>query len=173
MTNNIHPVVELLAARMESHPEEFAPDGEGRWAQWLDELIPFVTEAERTLLRGPMMQTFHEQVLDELLNGPDKRRKEREEQEYERNLAKSLQLTQQQAVQQQLQQYQNAVGQRGAYDYDLDRYRNAAGAQGLAGKSPNSIWVDKHAIGNISVATPPEPTLSSSTINAIKKALKL
>ena len=30
-----HDVVKLLAARMESHPEEFAPDGEGRWAQWL------------------------------------------------------------------------------------------------------------------------------------------
>jgi hypothetical protein len=130
-----HDVVKLLAARMESHPEEFAPDGEGRWAQWLDELIPFVTEAERVLLRGPMMQTFHEQVLDELMNGPERRRKEREEQEYERNLAKSLQLTQQQAMQQQLQQYQNAVGQRGAYDYNLDRYRNAQ-TLGLSGQSP-------------------------------------
>jgi hypothetical protein len=150
-----HDVVKLLAARMESHPEEFAPDGEGRWAQWLDELIPFVTEAERVLLRGPMMQGIHERVLDELLNGPDKRRKEAENRkEYERHMAAALQHTKQQKMQQQLQQYQNAVGQRGAY--------SQAQAVGLAGQSPNSI-----------VATPPEPTLSSSTINAIKKALKL
>jgi hypothetical protein len=108
-----------------------------------------------------MMQTFHEQVLDELMNGPERRRKEAEERE---SIMQSA-LAQQQAVQQQLQQYQNAVGQRGAY--------SQAQAVGLAGQSPNNIWVDKHAIGNISVATPPEPTLSSSTINAIKKALKL
>lgn len=126
-----HDVVKLLAARMESHPEEFAPDGEGRWAQWLDELIPFVTEAERVLLRGPMMQTFHEQVLDELLNGPDKRRKEAEE----RELIMKSALAQQQAVQQQLQQYQNAVGQRGVYDVDRDMYRNAQ-TLGLSGQSP-------------------------------------
>ena len=131
MADNIHPVVELLAARMESNPEEFAPDGEGRWAQWLDELIPFVTEAERVMLRGPMMQTFHEQVLDELLNGPDKRRKEAEDREYERHLAAALQHTKQQAMQQQLQGYRQALGgggdadlAQGAYDYDLDRYRN-------------------------------------------------
>jgi hypothetical protein len=155
-----HDVVKLLAARMESHPEEFAPDGEGRWAQWLDELIPFVTEAERVLLRGPMMQTFHEQVLDELLNGPDKRRKaEENRKEYERHMAAALQHTKQQKMQQATQ------GLAGAY--------SQAQAVGLAGQSPNSIWVDKHTIGNISVATPPELSLSSSTINAIKKALKL
>jgi len=155
-----HDVVKLLAARMESHPEEFESDGEGRWAQWLDELIPFTTEAERVLLRGPMMQDIHERVLDELLNGPERRRKEAEERE---SIMQSA-LAKQQQTQRNLQQF---------YDADLDRYRNAAGAQGLVGKSPNSIWVDKHAIGNISVATPPESTLSSSTINAIKKALKL
>jgi hypothetical protein len=149
MTSNIHPVVELLAARMESNPEEFAPDGEGRWARWLDELIPFVTEAERVLLRGPMMQTYHEEVLDELLNGPDKRRKEEEDHEYERHLAAALQHTKQQALAQQalaqqqkayVSQIQGMAGQlygggggagivgkhvAGEYDYDLDRYRNA------------------------------------------------
>jgi hypothetical protein len=166
MTNNIHPVVELLAARMESNPEEFAPDGEGRWAQWLDELIPFVTEAERVMLRGPMMQTFHEQVLDELMNGPDKRRKEAEDREYERHLAHAA--MQQQALAQQQKAYvsqiQGMVGQvygggggggagivgQGAYDYDLDKYRNTP-------------------TGSITSAFKPKP----SPYDKIKKALGL
>jgi hypothetical protein len=151
MEDKIHPVVELLAARMESNPEEFAPDGEGRWAQWLDELIPFVTEAERVMLRGPMMQTFHEQVLDELMNGPDKRRKEAEDREYELHLAHAVMQQKQQALAQQQKAYVSQIqgmagqlyggggGGGGAgivgkshtraimdeYDYDLDRYRNA------------------------------------------------
>lgn len=73
MADNIHEVVKLLAARMESHPEEFEPNGGGRWAEWLDRLIPFVTEEERVMLRGPMMQGIHEEVLDELLNGEERR----------------------------------------------------------------------------------------------------
>jgi hypothetical protein len=174
MVDEPHAVVQLLLKRMESHPEEFAPDGEGRWAQWLDELIPFVTEAERVLLRGPMMQSIHERVMDELMNGPERRAKEAEE----RELILTSALAQQQSVQQQLAAQQQAYQQQ-AYQNAMGQYQSQLGAHsqaqavGLAGQSPNSIWVDKHAIGNISVATPPEPTLSSSTINAIRKALKL
>jgi hypothetical protein len=165
MADEPHAVVQLLLKRMESHPEEFAPDGEGRWAQWLDELIPFVTEAERVLLRGPMMQSIHERVMDELVNGPERRAKEAEEQEYERNLAKSLRLTQQQAMQQQMQQqmqqYQNAVGQLGVYDVDRDMYRNAQ-TLGLSGRSPNSLPIANGSTG---------ATLPKSAINQIKQAL--
>ena len=141
-----HDVVKLLAARMESHPEEFAPDGEGRWAQWLDELIPFVTEAERVLLRGPMMQTFHEQVLDELMNGPERRRKEAEERE---SIMQSA-LAKQQQTQRNLQQF---------YDADLDRYQNA-GVTHIAGEGPY-----------LKAGITTQPTLSSSAINQIKQAL--
>jgi len=157
MTSNIHPVVELLAARMESNPEEFAPDGEGRWARWLDELIPFVTEAERVMLRGPMMQTFHEQVLDELLNGEERRRKEAEDREYERHLAQAMQHTKQQAMQQQLQGYQQAYGGGGggagivgSYDYDLDKYRTTP-------------------TGSITSAATPKPSPYDKIMNALKK----
>lgn len=83
MADNIHPVVELLAARMESHPEEFETNGGGRWAEWLDRLIPFVTEEERVMLRGHMMQDIHEEVLDELLNGEERRARERHERDLE------------------------------------------------------------------------------------------
>jgi hypothetical protein len=96
--NEPHAVVRLLLARMESHPEEFSNDN-GRWVQWLDELMPFVTEKERLMLRKPMMQTIHEDVMDELLNGPERRRKHKEDTEYERHLAQAMQHTQRQAMQ--------------------------------------------------------------------------
>lgn len=103
-----HEVVKLLVARMESNPEEFNDD-DGRWAQWLDELLPFVTDEERVMLRKPMMQTIHEEVLDELLNGVEKRREaEENRKEYERHLAAALQHTKQQQA---VGQYQQAIGQ--------------------------------------------------------------
>jgi hypothetical protein len=46
------------------------------------------------------MDEVHEQVMDELCNGPERRRKHAEDTEYERNLSKSLALTQRQMVQQ-------------------------------------------------------------------------
>lgn len=103
-----HDVVKLLIARMESYPEEFGPNGSGRWEEWLDQLMPFVTEAERVLLRGPMMQGIHEEVLDELLNGEERRRKYQENFEYEQQMITRGTLAQQQAQ-------QNALGQLNAY----------------------------------------------------------
>jgi hypothetical protein len=176
MTNNIHPVVELLAARMESHPEEFGENGNGRWAQWLDQLIPFITEAERVLLRVPMMQDIHEEVLDELLNGPERRAEEKRkrDEEVQRHIA-----LQQAAQQQQLQGYRNAVGQRGAYDYNLDRYQNQLGqaqALGIGTQSPSqplTIGTGGKEIMRIKAdgGVITQPNLSSSAINQIKQAL--
>ena len=157
MTNNIHPVVELLAARMESHPEEFEEGLSHRWGVWMSRLAPFVTEAERVLLRGPVMQDIHEEVLDELMNGPERRAEEqrKRDEEVQRHIA------QQQAAQQhQLQRYQNAVGQRGVYDVDRDMYRNAQ-TLGLSGQSP--------MVTSGTLTT--QPTLSKSAINQIKQAL--
>jgi hypothetical protein len=167
-----HDVVKLLAARMESNPEEFNDDN-GRWAQWLDELIPFVTEEERVMLRKPMMQTIHEDVLDELLNGPEKRREaEENRKEYERHMAAALQHTKMQAMQQ-------AIG------------------QGIVGKSPTSVILDEYANIGIGTQLPSQPltigaggkeamriqtngdiqigneTLNEGLLKSIKKALGL
>lgn len=87
MADNVHEVVKLLAARMESHPEEFGPDRGGRWAEWLDRLIPFVTEEERVMLfnksKEAFLQRVHEEVLDELLNGEERRAREKRERDLE------------------------------------------------------------------------------------------
>jgi hypothetical protein len=163
MVDEPHEVVKLLLKRMESHPEEFRAGDvllHHRWYDYVSAINAYGNETDKaalaTGLREIRLTEIHEQVMDELCNGEERRRKEAEEQEYERNLAKSLQLTQQQAVQQQLQQYQNAVGQRGAYDYDLDRQRGAV--THIAGAGP-SLKV----VGTTGTLT--------NTINQIKEML--
>jgi hypothetical protein len=137
VTNNIHPVVELLAARMESHPEEFPvqPNGQlpimGRWAPWLAQAEHLMNDAERTLLytkaKETIFQRIHEEVLDELMNGPERRAEEKRkrDEEMQRHIAHAA--AQQQAAQQSaLRQYQNAMGQ---YQSHLGAHSQAQYAQ--------------------------------------------
>jgi hypothetical protein len=159
-----HAVVRLLLKRMESHPEEFRVADEPfhyRWYDHVDAIQAFGSEADKAAmdegLREIRLAEVHERVMDELVNGPERRRKEREEREYERQMLRQGGLMQQQAYQQQLQGYQQAYGGGGG------------GGAGIVGQGPN--LKAGLTTGSISVAPPPEPTLSSSTINAIKKAL--
>jgi hypothetical protein len=92
MTNEIHPVVELLIARMESHPEEFKDDymmsevrptaGSGRWLLATQAIQDHGSkrdvEALNVALSKIYMQRIHEWTMDELLNGEDRRREEEE-----------------------------------------------------------------------------------------------
>lgn len=103
--DNIHPVVRLLAARMESHPEEFGFKGNGRWSLWLESLHHIATPEEKLLLRTARMNEIHEEVLDELMNGPDRRAEEARK--HQEDLKHYRQ--QKSAVAQQLGQYQNAL----------------------------------------------------------------
>jgi len=175
MTNNIHPVVELLAARMESHPEEFEEGLSHRWGVWMSRLAPFVTEAERVLLRGPVMQDIHEEVLDELMNGPERRAEEKRkrDEETQRHWAQQQQQNQQ-MQQQQLQGYRNAMGQ---YQSHLGAHSQAQ-ATGIVGKSPRGIWVDEYAqLGNTTTQSTKlqlgSETIDEGLIKKIKGALKL
>lgn len=76
--DNVHPVVQLLATRMESHPEEFT---RGRWGMWVSALMEIATPEEKLLLRKARMDEIHNEVMDELLNG-EARRAEEEVQRY-------------------------------------------------------------------------------------------
>lgn len=161
MADEPHAVVRLLVKRMESHPEEFSND-DGRWAQWLDELMPFVTEKERMMLRKPMMQTIHEDVMDELLNGPERRRKQEEEREYERQVM-------QQAVQ------RNTYAQQNTYASQLGSYQNAMGIGTQSPSQPLVIGTGTEAMriqanGDIQLGN---QTLNEGLLKNIKKALKL
>ncbi len=118
-----HEVVKLLLKRMESHPEEFKSRVD-RWDTVLVEVLEHANEAEiaaiHASIRNIRLGEAHEDMMDELCNGEERRRKAREEHEYERNLSKSVILTKHQMTQQLGQTLQDAF----VYDSDLDRYEN-------------------------------------------------
>jgi hypothetical protein len=117
-----HEAVKLLLARMESHPEEFRikePSYHDRWYNHMSAINTHGSEADKAALaakvRDIRMAEVHEEVMDELLNGEDRRRKEEEEAEYERKLAAIV------AKQQIMQNTQKAI-----YSIDTDTYRQGA-----------------------------------------------
>lgn len=93
-----HDVVKLLLARMESHPEEFKVAELGpfhnRWYDYINGVHAYGNETDKTAiaakLRDIRLSEIHEQVMDELCNGDERRRREAEENEYERHLGKTL-----------------------------------------------------------------------------------
>lgn len=97
--DNIHPVVRLLAKRMESNPEEFGMRGTGRWAMYLEDLHHLATPEEKLLLRTARMNELHEQVMDELLNGEARRAEERRQRKEAEERYAMIQQQQSAAVQ--------------------------------------------------------------------------
>lgn len=98
-----HDVVKLLLARMESHPEEFKFKRGGyhqRWYDYIASINEYGNEADKAAINAKMrdirLTEVHEQVMDELCNGEERRRKEEEETEYGRHLAQSLKHMKQQ-----------------------------------------------------------------------------
>jgi len=97
MEDEPHDVVKLLLARMESHPEEFKRGRSkyhNRWSDILVNIAEYGTAVDNALLDAAVykirMGEVHEQVMEELCNGPEHRRKEEEEHEYEKHLGKTL-----------------------------------------------------------------------------------
>jgi len=92
-----HDVVKLLLARMESHPEEFTLK-QGRYhSRWFDHINAVNSYGNKidkaalnTKLRDIRLAEIHEQVMDELCNGDERRRREEEENMYEKHLAQTL-----------------------------------------------------------------------------------
>jgi hypothetical protein len=169
MSDKPHDVVKLLIARMKSHPEEFrvadAPFHD-RWYDHVNSIQAFGNEADKAAiaegLREIRLAETHERVMDELLNGEERRRKVFEEQEYERNLSKSLLLTKHQMVQQAQGSLQNA------YASQLGQYNQAQGL-GLVGKSPSSIWLDEFANTGIGTQSPSQPlTIGTGGTGALR-----
>ena len=113
MADDIHPVVELLIARMESHPEEFKDDylmsevrptvGSGRWLHATQAIQDHGSKRDVEALNAALskiyMQYIHDWVMDELFNGEDRRREEEE---------RKKQLWQQQQQQLYQQAYQQS-----------------------------------------------------------------
>lgn len=156
MADEVHEVVTLLLARMESNPEEFKVADvpfHDRWYDHVNAIQAFGSEADKAAiaagLRKIRLAETHERVMDELLNGEDRRRKEAEDREYERHLAHAAMQQQQNAYTNQIQGMVGQVyggGGSGVYGGGggaaLSGYQNAAGAQGLVGKSPTQLYGD-------------------------------
>ena len=99
MEDKLHPLTELMLARMKSHPEEFE-DGiltyGARWDRAMHEIEKYGSDADKQAmhegLRPIRLGEAHEWAMDELLNGEERRRKHREEEEeYERRMSAAQQ----------------------------------------------------------------------------------
>jgi hypothetical protein len=116
MSEEVHEVVKLLVARIESHPEEFMGDNdvvesdslEDRWWHIMREVREYGTDAEvaavKAAMRKSKLQKAHEVMMDELCNGEERRRKRREADEEERKRYAHTQALQQQMYAAQQQQ---------------------------------------------------------------------
>lgn len=116
MADEPHDAVKLLLARMESHPEEFRfKEGayHDRWYNHISAINSYGNEADKAAIaakgRDIRMAEVHEQIMEELCNGPENRRKKEEEAEYERKL---VILAAQKAHQVQIQQNNQTAMQK-------------------------------------------------------------
>lgn len=105
MEDKLHPLTELMLARMKSHPEEFEDDiltYEARWDNAMHAIKKYGSDADKQAIlegmRPILLDAAHAQAMDELLNGEERRRKQREE---EADYMAKMQTIQQQVVAQQ------------------------------------------------------------------------
>lgn len=170
-----HEVVKLLLARMESHPEEFRlkdPSYHDRWYNHMSAINTYGNEADKAALaakvRDIRMGVIHEEVMEELLNGEDRRRKEEEDREYERQMmVRQAGLVQQQKAY--VSQLNGMVGQ----------VYGGGGGAGIVGKSYTHAIMDEHdsyldrlrntPTGSITSAAPPKLSPYDKIMNALKK----
>ena len=140
MEDKPHPAVELLLARMDSHPEEFVSDTlpvYGSRADVLRKLVHNVLDN----VEGPhvlpikekldqlYLDMYHKELMDELLSGDDKRAQEAATQEAAKQQAYAAQL---QSYPVHLQQSLAQTMQQAAYS------QSPSMLQGLAGSSPSA-----------------------------------
>ena len=143
MADEPHAVVRLLLARVESHPEEFKHGGY-RWRNIIDQVTEFGLDIDRgainDALRTVRMAKAHEEMMDELLNGEDRRRKEEEARQYEM----SLRNIQTQSALGNLQQHQSALG-----NYTSQLQSTQQHMQGAVNNSTSIVLTDviKKALG--------------------------
>lgn len=159
MTDEVHPLVELLVARAKSHPNEFNEQrdtlgGAERWWRAVDTISRNGTDADKALMSSTIgriaMDKAHEWALDELLNGQERREAERREMEEDqkRYATQAVAMSQQQSLNQLYGQAQQST------------YQNALG----------SMAVSNQVAANTSLSIGGE-TLTAGMVQQIKKAL--
>lgn len=108
----IHPLVELMLARMKSHPEEFAHVMGSRWYSPITAITEYGSDGDKATLREGLrtvvLDAAHSEALDELLNGEERRRVEKERYEAESKYYAQTQAGASQLAPNSLYAYQNA-----------------------------------------------------------------
>ena len=98
MEDEPHEVVKLLLARMESHPEEFTNVTDRGWGRQIDLINVYGNEADVAAINAGMrnvrLAEAHSEVMDELLNGDERRVREKEEAAYEQGLMQKAAMQQ-------------------------------------------------------------------------------
>ena len=188
MAEEIHPVIELLAARMATYPEEFeiGADGAiyGRWKLWIDRLGWHMNEAEKKLIYGKtrekMFNDIHEGVMDELLNGPQRRveAEKAREAEMQRLLAQTQKLSAAAGVQGSQLYPQNLsqamAAQQQALNANIAAQLRAANAMpGLKVTQDFAEDCIRLSSGKTQTKIPMETVQEHGVLNAIKKVLGL
>lgn len=162
MEDDMHEVVQLLLARMESHPDEFGDSSpkrpidatpHDRWWKAMSLVNEYGAEEEKAALRAQMrkikLDSAHGWMMDELLNGDERRRQEIDRAERDRAL-----YTQQ------------AYAQQGklAHAQLLQNY-NRLGIEQATGTASS--------IGGNTITSTATPALSSRYISNLKELLGL
>ena len=147
--DKIHPVVQLLAQRMESHPEEFTFNDKGslavtgRWGAWIAQLGWHFNEEEKELIYGRAKELIfgrvHKEVMDELLNGDERRAEAQAKVEPAKlNAQQQYSAVQQQIAMLKQQQIQPVLP--GSY-YELDTGLTQTAPTSLYGKALNLLGI--------------------------------
>lgn len=95
MADEQHAATRLLLKRMESHPEEFMR-GADRWGSFIEDIFEYGHEFDKAAINGGLrnirLGEVHEWIMDELLNGEQRRAKERQVSEAEALLRQYRQI---------------------------------------------------------------------------------
>lgn len=161
-SDSLHPVTKMLLARMEEHPDEFLEEEflGGRWSSIIQRIrsagLPEDVEVLNRAIGKVTMDKIHTDAMDELINGPERRERERAERKARiRGEAQRASLAQQLYAQQ-----SNQLGTLTGLGSGGYGNAAAAGLLGQQGTTTASLQ-----IGN--------ETLTESTISKIKKVLSL
>jgi hypothetical protein len=167
---------------MQSHPEEFKRDRDyhDRWVSIVSDVCEWGNDTDKAAINAAMrdirLNEAHGEALDELLNGPDRRRKQEEDIEYERQLIMQKAAAQRNTTQLAMQQ---TAAQRYAQQYgQLGAPALGTGA-GLLGKSSTLAILDEYAnttrssITNGNALQLGSEKLDESILKKLKKAAGL
>ena len=154
--NENHPLVDLMLARMDTHPEEFGGSS-NRWAVTLMDINECALPEQAALVTAKLnaikLDKAHHWAMDELLNGEERRRQQEHAKLMENAHIQQMMQSKTQTLQQQLQGYQNT-------------------ANNLQGSYPPGSWLSAADVQPAQLKLGSE-TLDEGLLKKIKGALKL